>query len=1280
MKLTKLLVLNVLMLFGVSAQAADLIERTAPEQPGSAVIDEAALAAIEKVAVEFEVGKYYVLYNTGAKQYYSQGNNWGTRASVSDLPILVRFTIPEGKTLADNALYLNDYCIYNNGWRLAFFDSATGIFVDRGSQANFYWQVIAQGNNVYRLQASPANPTFTPTNNPGFVGRDPEVPQDNGNNEGSRNVNLENTFPLSPFMESGWIDWEFYAVPEWNAYGVLLDTYNKSIQLKKEIGVAEEKGVDVSAAVNVYNDENSTIAQMDAAIAALGSSMSETYASGNGEKPGDASFLIANATFDTIGDFAGWQGSSFGAGGTTSTNAEWYEFNQNSDTYQQLSGLKPGYYIAGVKGFYRAGDTNASYTHFKAQDNSTKSVQLYVIANGQTYETTIVSNFQGVPTATTGFSGEANAVDNETNVTYYVPNTMAAAEKFMHQLGLYDNFVLAQVGEDGALRIGVKKSGEKIGSDWAIFDDFTLYYIGTNPDDYYPGLAYLKMQSYPKYENVLATKRILEAYQSALNSNDERLALRSQEALDAFIAKIDAAKAELDANIALWSKWDALVKQAQGMFTEEKYFDFDEIEPLLDYADPDTETSTFLTIKAELRLENDALQAEIEKLEAMIDDLINAQKNAIKEGDDVTYMLKNPKFDDLNNDGSAGTPEAGWIGWHNTTNSMPTTGGLTDVKKSDYNITAEAWSAKEFDLYQEVENAPAGVYEIEVQGFYRYGRNDEAYNIYVNKDVDYVKEGGAPVFVYMNDVKQPFKNVYDEESLGMEFYAPMAEVDENNEPRKADESGLYIWRDIPYSVQNYPTSDPTHFYPNGMTSAAMAFSAGKYKQSASSLIAKKGDKMRIGVKGSTQQPSQGDCWVIFDNFKLTYKGFTVEGVKPVLEKAIADAKNNLDKGFGVDLRETLIEKLEAAEAVLNSEDGKVMFAAAAELVAVDVDASVALFEKLAAEVATMQANASNQSGITDDATVNAAYELGEEISGKMESFTLTDVEANEYLEKIAEMNAKLMIPAGMTEASDDNPVNATSLIKNPNYANNTDDGWNGGAGVNFHEAEMFNKTFDYYQDLENLLPGTYKLTIQGFYRAGGHGAAIDYTKWQADATADNNAVLYAKTADEYYASTLKRLCTEGIQLAEGEEIPGGWGAMKTDTLSWEPDTVVQHTVVPNNMEQAEVAFQKTDDAFNYSGIEVIFKVGEDGKARIGVKKDVAVENDWTIWTNWTLTYYGANSTLEPTLGVKSIATDARVVKTEYYSLSGSRLNTARGLVIVKETLSDGSVRMTKRVK
>jgi len=1245
MKLTKLLVLSALWLVGLSVQAADLIERKAP----SPVIDADALAAIEKVAAKFEVGKYYVLYNKGAQQYFSQGNNWGTRASVSDLPILVKFTLPEGKTLEDQTLYLENYCIYNKAWKKAFFDSQTSMFVDLNQQKNFYWQVVDQGNNVYRLQASPSNPDFTPTSNPGFVGRDPEVAEDHTHNTATeRNINLENTYPLSPFMESGWIDWEFYEVKAWS-------TYEPAKALKEAVEKAEFAGLDISAAVTVYNNENSTVEQLNAATDALNNAMVDNIANATGQNPQYASSWITNGTFDTIDDFTGWStdNGKFGSGGTVSTNAEVFG-KSGFDINQDITVKYPGLYLFGVKSFYRAGGADDSYKRWSEDSDDARLSKFYVTVNGQTTETKILNIFDGAPT-----TKPAHGKAMESN-GYWIPNSMADADQYFHTDNLYNNIVPVEVaGTDVAVRIGVKKSATDYDA-WSIFDDFSIIFCGAG-EDRYLGYAKTVAKNYPLSDDTIATKSYVDAY-NELKNNPTGTDAASAEA---YIANLKAAQAAIVKSAALWPQWEAKLAEAQVIIVDETYLKFDEIDPLLDYADPDGDESEYKAIQEAHNLDNAALQAEIEKLQGLIDDVKNAYKNQIEPGADVTdKFLTNPKFE---------LKKEGWTGWENVKcadgRSMPVLGGTAD------NQTAEAWATTggNFDLYQEVTNAPVGVYEISVQGFYRYGRGNEAYQAYKEQEVEYVKDGGAPVFVYMNDVKTPFKNVYEEPGQDQEFYVSIADKDENKEP-KTNSDGQYIFGG---NTTQFIESENLH-YPNGMTGAAIAFSAGMYTQSASSLLAQKGDTLRIGVKGNTSQLN--DSWVIWDNFTLTYRGFDVKYVKPVLEEAIAAAHNNLDKGFGSDLRAEILEKLEAAEALLNSEDGKAMFDAASALVGVDVDASIALFAELKSEISAMQNLAAAQTGVTDDATVDAAYILGDEISDLIEAGTLSDAQANEYLKKIEEMNAKLKIPAGMAEASDANPVPVTSLITNPKYAENKKDGWSGDeAAVSFHEAEMFNKNFDYYQDLENLMPGTYKVTVQGFYRAGDKVGAIDYNNWLKDPEAYNYALLYAKSGDNTFSAPLKRLCTEAVEMAAGEAIPGGWAATKTDTITWEPDTVVQHFIVPDNMEQAEQAFLKTDPAYNYTGNEVIFTVGEDGKARIGVKKEQKLDWDWTLWTNWQLTYYGANSELEPSLGVIA-ATGTRVVKTEYFSLSGSRLKSARGLVIVKQTMNDGSVRVIKKVK
>lgn len=1268
MKLTKLLVLSALWLVGLSAQAADLIERKAP----APAFNEEALAAVDKTPAAFAEGTYYLLYNIGAQKFWLPGNNYSTRASIGTWTAsegdkteysacVIYFTqTSDAKAKGDNVYELKNWVPKFKEFRSAF-GGNTGvgdIWTDNNGRDDRFWIITEAGSNTYRISNQKNETSFYL----GWNGSDTDW----------------TLYLLDPATEGAAVDWQLIALPEWA-------TYAPSQELKAAIESAEAAKLDVSAAVTVYNNENATAEQLKEAAAALKETLANNIGNGTAEVPTDASSKINNPNFDNASN-DGWEGTKpnmKGDGNHAAANVA-EVFNNTFNTYQDVADLPNGVYALTAGTMFRG-----SIDDYLKGTNQDAYPYLYGVTAADSVATLFknawsIENTKSFKEGDKTYFGTpfAEGVAANEGITYYSPNNPSTF-RIYYEAGYYKTATVVEV-TDGKLRIGVKKdkkasyNGSESGSDWAIFDTFGLTFFGNTAASYKAAYTkYLKdMYEVPVASTDIVSQSVVDALPTAIAAAAANIASFDdvKAAMAAGAPEVAAASVAIPTNKLLWKQWENLLLEAQVMITNESYLEFDEIDPLLDYADPDTDGAEYKAIQEAHNLDNAALQAEIDKLQALMTAVVDASKNAIQPEDDVTYMLKNPSFDDKENGATYG-----WTGWGKSTNSaMPKTDGLNTSDK--YNMTAEAWNSGNFDLYQEVENAPAGVYEIEVQGFYRYGRGDNAWSNYNDQSEEYVKPGGAPAFVYMNDVATPFKNVYYEASLTQDAYVACAELDEHNEP-KVSESGRYTFKANSYSVQvigdeNMDVSE-LKFYPDGMTSAAVAFSAGLYKQSAKSLLAKKGDKLRIGVKGDTRQ--LGDSWVIFDNFKLTYKGFEVESVKPVLEKAIADAKTNLDKGFGTDLRAELIEKLEAAEALLNSEDGKAIFNAAADLVAVDVAASVALFAELSDAVTSMQDLAAAQTGITDEATIDAAYALGEEIDGLKEANNMTDAQAKEYLEKIEEMNAKLKIPAGMADASDANPVPVTSLITNPKYTDNKDTGWTGGAAVNNHEAEMFNKNFDYYQDLENLMPGTYKVTVQGFYRAGDKVGAIDYNNWLKDPEAYNYALLYAKSGDNTFSAPLKRLCTEAVEMAAGVAIPGGWVATKTDTITWEPDTVVQHFIVPDNMEQAEQAFLKTDSAYNYTGNEVIFTVGEDGKARIGVKKEQKLDWDWTLWTNWTLTYYGANSVLEPSLGVIA-ATGTRVVKTEYFSLSGSRLKSARGLVIVKQTMNDGSVRVIKKVK
>ena len=89
---------------------------------------------------------------------------------------------------------------------------------------------------------------------------------------------------------------------------------------------------------------------------------------------------------------------------------------------------------------------------------------------------------------------------------------------------------------------------------------------------------------------------------------------------------------------------------------------------------------------------------------------------------------------------------------------------------------------------------------------------------------------------------------------------------------------------------------------------------------------------------------------------------------------------------------------------------------------------------------------------------------------------------------------------------------------------------------------------------------------------------------------------------------------------------------------------------------------------------------EDGKLRIGVKKEQQKDNSWVVIDNFRLFYYGANSSLQPSgnaLTVESIAM-GQPVKVEFFTLDGRKVNSMqKGIMIQKVTLDNGNVVVRK---
>lgn len=176
-----------------------------------------------------------------------------------------------------------------------------------------------------------------------------------------------------------------------------------------------------------------------------------------------------------------------------------------------------------------------------------------------------------------------------------------------------------------------------------------------------------------------------------------------------------------------------------------------------------------------------------------------------------------------------------------------------------------------------------------------------------------------------------------------------------------------------------------------------------------------------------------------------------------------------------------------------------------------------------------------------------------------------------------------LVKIGTEDASEDNPLDMSYLITNPDFDARGNQnglgavkGWNGSPGADSRHyvscAEKYNTDFDVYQEKTGLPNGRYRLSCQGFYRGNNNPA-------------DKNAILYANSEETPLMNILEE---------EGN-----------------------YAVKPNSMSQAQDCFS----AGLYKDNSLIVTV-VDGTLRFGVKKTAKVAGDWAIFDTFRLEYLG----------------------------------------------------------
>lgn len=204
------------------------------------------------------------------------------------------------------------------------------------------------------------------------------------------------------------------------------------------------------------------------------------------------------------------------------------------------------------------------------------------------------------------------------------------------------------------------------------------------------------------------------------------------------------------------------------------------------------------------------------------------------------------------------------------------------------------------------------------------------------------------------------------------------------------------------------------------------------------------------------------------------------------------------------------------------------------------------------------------------------------------------------------------------------------FLKNPSFDDDNGDYWNRevyaqGNDVRLGAMEVFNGTFNISQVLTGLPKGRYRLSAQGFYRAGNNvnnssgngfnlndleegyyfeGAFIDFWNQSEQLT----AYLYGGDEQQPMASVYSELINEEVE-----------GSFYTYRNEWNSEieeyVKTDFTFYPNNMEGGVAAFQ--EGKYRNS---VAFDA--EGEMTIGVANESYVYGNWCMFDNFKLEFKG----------------------------------------------------------
>lgn len=230
----------------------------------------------------------------------------------------------------------------------------------------------------------------------------------------------------------------------------------------------------------------------------------------------------------------------------------------------------------------------------------------------------------------------------------------------------------------------------------------------------------------------------------------------------------------------------------------------------------------------------------------------------------------------------------------------------------------------------------------------------------------------------------------------------------------------------------------------------------------------------------------------------------------------------------------------------------------------------------------------------------------------------------------------------------------TRKIVNPSFDNGKE-GWTVKEGnptfnETYKNCEVYQNTFDIYQDITNIPDGVYELSVLAFQRVAENGVA---SKAHDNGIEDITAVIYANDLETPFTSPY----TYGMKENSGDDYKYNLNG--------------EDVYIPNSMKGMAAATTENPNAYTVTVPMLV----EGGTLRIGVREKRRPSNvnnswgDWAIWDNFRLKYVGSKGDALNVVTTPLIAKAAGLLDSKMNAEVRSELETAKTALETEATFA-----------